>query len=141
MPSSLKALFQSGYSLGPMKPHGTYKLRYRQTPRPAPFEPALQAETAEPTTGADYLLSRLARSDYRVSRILASLRNEILEGASCGHLRIRQVFASPREVYRLELELPELGYQRTTFLEREALEELLEADDVRQVVETAALGG
>ncbi len=124
-----------------MRPHGTYKLRYRQMARPAPFEPARQAGAAEPMQGADYLLSRLARSDYRTSRILASLRNEILESASGCNLRIRQVFESPREVYRLELELPELGYQRTTFLEREALEELLEADDVREVVETAALGG
>ena len=124
-----------------MKPQGTYKLRYRQTPRPAAFEPALQAGAAEPMLGADSLLSRLARSDYRTSRILASLRSEILEGASGGHLRIRQVFESPREVYRLELELPELGYQRTTFLDRDALEELLEEDGVREVVETAALGG
>ncbi len=137
----MKALFGNGYSLGPMKPQGTYKLRYRQTPRPVSFEPALQAGAAEPMAGADYLLSRLARSDHRVSRILASLRDEILEGASGGHLRIRQVFESPREVYRLELELPELGYQRTTFLEREALEELLEEDAIREVIETAALSG
>jgi hypothetical protein len=47
------------------------------------------------------------------------------------------VFKTPREIYRLELELPEFGYQRTTLLDREALEELLEADDVREAVETA----
>lgn len=140
MPLRLKALFGSGYSLGAMKPQGTYKLRYRHAPRPAASEPALQTVDAEPMLGADQLLSRLARSDYRTSRILASLRNEILEGAGGCNLRIRQVFESPREVYRLELELPEFGYQRTTFLEREALEELLEADGVREVVETAALG-
>jgi len=40
-------------------------------------------------------------------------------------------FENPREVFRLELELPELGYQRTTLLDREALDALLEADDVR----------
>jgi hypothetical protein len=30
-------------------------------------------------------------------------------------------------VFRLEIELPELGYQRTTLLDREALDELLAA--------------
>ena len=63
-----------------------------------------------------------------------------MEGGEGAHLRIRQVFQTPREIYRLELELPELGYQRTTLLDRDALEELLEADDVREVVETATLG-
>lgn len=82
----------------------------------------------------------LARSELRMQRILASLRNEILEGGGGSNLRIRQVFQTPREIYRLELELPELGYQRTTLLDRDALEELLEADDVRAIVETAALG-
>jgi hypothetical protein len=73
-------------------------------------------------------------SDYRMQRILQSLRNEILEGGGGENLRIRMVFQNPREIYRLELELPELGYQRTTLLDREALEELLSADDVRKVV-------
>jgi hypothetical protein len=40
----------------------------------------------------------------------------------------------------LELELPELAYLRTTFLDRDALEELLEADDVRSLVEGSTLG-
>ena len=76
-----------------------------------------------------------------MSRLLASLRDEILEGGGGPNLRIRQVFQTPREIYRVELELPALGYQRTTFLDRDALEELLEADEVREAVETAALGG
>ena len=68
------------------------------------------------------------------------MRAEILEGGGGSNLRIRQVFRTPREIYRLELELPELGYQRTTLLDREALEELLEADDVRDVVKNSAVG-
>lgn len=79
----------------------------------------------------------LARSELRVQRILESLRNEIVDGGA--GLRIRQIFQTPREIFRLELELPELGYQRTILLDREALEELLEADGVRAVVSSAGL--
>ena len=87
----------------------------------------------------DAFLDPISRSEVRVQRILASLRNEILEGGGGSNLRIRQVFQTPREIYRLELDLPELGYQRTTLLDREALEELLEADDIREIVRTSAL--
>ncbi len=75
------------------------------------------------------------RSDRRTQRLLESLRNEILEGGGGPNLRIRQVFQNPREIYRLELQLPELAYHRTTLLDRDALEELLESDDVRAVVD------
>jgi hypothetical protein len=44
------------------------------------------------------------------------------------------IFSSPREVFRLEIEVPELGYQRTTLLDRDALDELLATDDVRALV-------
>ena len=118
-----------------MKPHGTYKLLYRSRyPEHAPLDSF--AAPAGPA-GAEQLLDRFARSELRVHRILDSLRSEILES---GNLRIRRVFTRPREIYRLELELPELGYQRTTFLGRDALEELLEADAVRQAVETGGAG-
>lgn len=120
-----------------MKPHGTYKLLYRSRESgrasPAGFAPPPAAGPA----AAEHLLDRFARSEQRVHRILDSLRNEILEG---GRLRIRRVFTRPREIYRLELELPELGYQRTTLLGRDALEELLEADAVRQAVEAEVTG-
>ena len=78
----------------------------------------------------------LGRTGLRSQRILESLRSEILGGAGSS-LRIRQVFESPREIFRLELELPEYCYQRTTLLDRDALEELLEADDVRQAVRSS----
>ena len=90
-------------------------------------------------TRLEGLLERCAREERRERRILDSLRDEILEGGG-DNLRIRRVFVTPREIYRLELALPDLGYQRTTFLDRDALEELLEADDVREVVEAACLG-
>ncbi len=83
----------------------------------------------------DPLLDPIAHSDGRARRILDSLRSEIAEGGGRG-LRIRQIFKSPREIFRLELELPELGYQRTTLLDRDALEELLETDEVREAVRT-----
>jgi hypothetical protein len=80
----------------------------------------------------------LGRRERRVQRILESLRTEILESGG-PNLRIRQVFRTPREIFRLELELPELGYQRTTLLDRDALEELLAEDAIRAVVGEASL--
>jgi hypothetical protein len=96
-----------------VKPRGAYKLANRRS------------------VGA--LLDPLARGALRSQRILDSLRSEITGGAGSS-LRIRQVFHSPREIFRLELELPEYCYQRTTLLDREALEELLAGDDVRAAV-------
>jgi hypothetical protein len=79
-------------------------------------------------------------SDARSERIVESLRNEIVETGGGQNLRIRLVFREPREIFRLELELPSLGYQRTTLLDRETLEHLLDADEVRAVVRIADLG-
>jgi hypothetical protein len=97
-----------------MRERGVYKIASRQRVFEADFDP-------------------VARCDRRVRRIVESLRSEILEGAG-RHLRIRQIFQNPREIYRLELELPEMGYQRTTLLDRDALEELLAIDEVRALV-------
>jgi len=115
-----------------MRPPGSFKIAHRRRlGRDSPG--ATPAPTARP-----YLPSS---ADDRSQRVLESLRNEIVEGAEAGHLRIRRVFRSPREIYRLELELPERDYQRTTLLDRDALEELLEADEVRAIVGKDALGG
>jgi hypothetical protein len=84
------------------------------------------------------MLHPAVRSARRVRRILDSLRNEIVEG---GEVRIRRVIQSPREIFRLELEMPALGYQRVTLLDRESLEQLLEAEDVLERVRTSTLGG
>ncbi len=105
-----------------MRPPGSFKIARRhrlghKTPRANP-----------PVTPCRHL--PLSDED-RSQRVLESLRNEILEDGVAGNLRIRCVFRSPREIYRLEFEIPEREYQRTTLLDRGALEELLEADEVR----------
>ena len=89
--------------------------------------------------GFDPLLDPIGR-DGRTQRILDSLRTEILDVANAGNVRIRRVLQSPREIYRLELEVPDLGYQRTTLLDRDALEDLLATDDVRSLVRETVLG-
>jgi hypothetical protein len=80
----------------------------------------------------DALVDPVRRRERRIERIVESLRAEIIEGN--GGVRIRRIFENPREIFRLELELPELGYQRTTLLDREALDALLEAEGVRSRV-------
>ena len=67
----------------------------------------------------------------RTQRIVNSLRLEILSGGDDQNLRVRRVFETPYTVYRIELENPEMNYQRTTLLDGDALEELLQTDGVR----------
>jgi hypothetical protein len=71
----------------------------------------------------------------REMRIVESLRHQIVEGGDNQCLRIRQVFDSPREIYRIEIEVPDLSYLRTTLLDGEALEELLAHKEVRDAVD------
>jgi len=73
-------------------------------------------------------------ADTRGRRLLDSLCLEILEGEN---LRIRQVFEQPRALYRMELDKPEMNYQRTTLLDQDTLEELLEIDGVSHRVAAA----
>ncbi|MBJ20005.1 MAG: hypothetical protein CL933_11370 [Deltaproteobacteria bacterium] len=68
----------------------------------------------------------------RSDRIVDSLRVQILEGDPDQSLRIRQIFDDPKEIYRVEIERPDQNYQRTTLLDRDALEELLATDDIRE---------
>jgi hypothetical protein len=111
-----------------MRPPGAFKIAHRT-----------RFDRQEPGTplSAELCLGPLLADAERSQRILESLRNEILAGGGGRNFRIRRVFQTPREIYRLELQLPELGYQRTTLLDRDALEELLEADDVRDIVGTS----
>jgi hypothetical protein len=92
---------------------GTYKLAGRSRSYEAQLHPALRA----------------AR---RVQRILDSLRHELAGEGGCGQVRVRRILSEPVEVFRLELERPELSYQRVTLLDRDCLEELLELDGVRE---------
>ena len=98
-----------------MKPHGTYKLSYRPRETAGAFDP-------------------LGVGLGRCQRIVDSLRFQILQGGPEQSLRIRQVFSSPREIFRLEIREPEIGYHRMTLLDRDALEDLLETDGVRERV-------
>lgn len=105
-------LGRRGYPGRPMRPPGSYKIASRQRAFDAFLDPRL-------------------RTARRVRRIVESLRDQIVDGGSDSGLRIRRVFSTPREIFRVELELPEIGCLRTTLLDRAALEELLAADDVR----------
>jgi hypothetical protein len=71
----------------------------------------------------DYFLEPDLRQARRIRRILASIQADIDNG---GTARVRQILRGPRELYRIELELPELAYQRTTILDRDTLTALLE---------------
>jgi hypothetical protein len=120
-----------------MKPHGTYKLARRRSAN----RPALRPTPGTPGLAYDPLMDPvLGGGAPRLQRILSSLRNEIIEGGGAANIRVRQIFREPREIFRLELELPELGYQRITLLDRDALEELLESDAVREIIHASALG-
>ncbi len=135
-----------------MRPPGAFKIAHRprvvrngspsETTSDRTFSTAAALAISDGTDGLgahaasdlDACLGTLLASDARSQRILASLRNEIVEAGGSQNLRIRLVFREPREIFRLELELPCLGYQRTTLLDRGALEQLLETDEVRAVV-------
>ena len=99
-----------------MKPPGTFKLlgRTRRT----------RGDAMDP----------LALCADRSDRIVDSLREQIMEIEGEQSLRIRQIFRDPKEIYRVEIDHPEQSYQRTTLLDRDALEELLATDDIRERV-------
>jgi len=59
----------------------------------------------------------------RARRILASIQKDIVSG---GTARVRQILSSPEEIYRIEVEVPDMSYVRTTLMGREALTTLLE---------------
>lgn len=114
-----------------MKPYGTYKIRYQQARRAYAVEP----DGDDPI---ETLLARVVGAERRTERIVESLCDEIREGGDAVSLRVRRIFSSPREIFRIELDRPDLGYQRTTLLGREALESLLEVDDVREALDLVA---
>ena len=102
-----------------MATHGRFKIVSRNRAYESHLDPRIQ-------------------SARRAERIVLSLRREIADGATeC--LRIRQIFQEPRAIYRLEFEMPAMGYQRTTLLDRDALDELLAAEEVRALVRPSDL--
>jgi len=118
-----------------MKPSGTYKIRYQRTPEPAFRLRAVGSDVDEAIEGALY---RVTTAERRAQRIIDSISDEIRDGGEQSALRIRRVFREPREIFRVEVERPDLGYQRTTLLGREALEALLERDAVRGAMKDPA---
>ena len=76
--------------------------------------------------GPDFLVDAATRREHRVRRIIDSIHADLDQG---GRARVRQILKDPRELYRIELELPDMSYQRTTILDREALVALLEHAD------------
>ena len=64
-----------------------------------------------------------AGAERRVRAILMSIQRDLFDG---GTARVRQILSSPRELYRVEVEREEMSYQRTTILDRDALEALIE---------------
>ena len=114
-----------------MKPHGTYKIRYQREPERAR---ALPPSSSDPIERA---IHRVALAERRTQRLVESISDEIRGAGDRSALRIRRVFTVPREVFRVEYERPDLGYQRTTLLGREALEALLESDGIQSAIENA----
>jgi hypothetical protein len=127
-----------------MKPHGTYKIRYQRdglgsaSPRCAKLaEPALGARVISRALPdpIEHALRGVAVAERRMQRIVDSICEQVEGGGERSTVRIRRVFVAPREIFRVELERPDLGYQRTTLLGREAVEALLESDGVRSAME------
>lgn len=73
------------------------------------------------------------RRERRVRRILRSLQRDMDEG---GRVYARQIMRGPLELFRLELEIPDMSYQRTTILDREMLETLLEETPEERIRES-----
>ena len=66
------------------------------------------------------------RSARRLRGVLNSLHADIRSGS---RVRVRQVLSGPIEVFRLELERAEMSCRRTTLLDGDTLETLLEEID------------
>ena len=112
-----------------MQPPGTFRIRRNAARRNTGSEPSgFDARPLDP-------FSHVEIGEGRTRRIVDSLCEQILDGGE--NLRIRQVFPEPRAVYRVELEMPEMSYQRMTLLDEDSLEELLEIDEVRSRVAQA----
>ena len=61
--------------------------------------------------------------ERRLRRILTSIQRDVDEG---GTARVRQILGGPRELYRVEVERPDMAYLRTTVMEADALAMLIE---------------
>ena len=103
-----------GYARLSMSQTGTYRLHSRNRAFEAHLDPRL-------------------RSERRIERILDSLRREIRDEQT--EVRVRRIFEQPREIFRLEIASEVMGYQRTTLLDRDCLEELLAHPELRERID------
>ncbi len=71
----------------------------------------------------DLDLDEIDKRERRIRRIITSIQRDVDEG---GRAHVRQILRGPVELYRIELERPEMSYQRTTIVDRATLELLLE---------------
>ena len=71
----------------------------------------------------DLDLDEIEKRERRIRRIITSIQRDVDEG---GRAHVRQILRGPVELYRIELERPEMSYQRTTIVDRATLELLLE---------------
>lgn len=76
------------------------------------------------------MLDPRVQRQNRVRRIIESIQSDLGEG---GTARIRRILSTPRAVYRLELERPDMAYERTTILDEETLVALLERADTPEL--------
>jgi hypothetical protein len=103
-----------------MKPPGSYRLLGKARS----FDPHLEP----------------MRVAGRGQRIIDSLLAQITGSEETQLLRLRRVFENPKAIYRLEIEVPGMNYQRITLLDGDALEELLEVQEVRDLLVEATAG-
>ena len=68
-------------------------------------------------------LDEIEKRERRIRRIITSIQRDVDEG---GRAYVRQILRGPLELYRRELERPDMSYQRTTIVDRATLELLLE---------------
>ncbi len=61
--------------------------------------------------------------ERRLRRILSSIQRDVDEG---GTALVRQILSGPRELYRVEVERPDMAYLRTTVMGADALAMLIE---------------
>lgn len=107
---------------------GRFKIRNQRADRIGRSDRALQAtRTVTGANGEPVVLREDTPAAYmarRVGRIVSSLSQDIHEGST---VRVRQILKAPRELYRMELERPDMAYERTTIVDAETLESLLES--------------
>lgn len=88
--------------------------------------------------GVDRFLDGEARRERRVRRILSSIHRDLDEG---GRAYLRPIPNPCLDLFRLEIERPDMSYQRITILDAETLETLLEETGEQRIRESFDFDG